>query len=96
MTLRELFKGLNPQQKMRFARKAGTTVSYIEKNLLCESPDHKRVPRPDTMTRIYHACDGEVTYLELLCNFYPELATEQAQAQRFNSYFEKFTKTASA
>jgi hypothetical protein len=66
MDLRTYFYGLDQTEREAFARRAQTTVGYIQSHLItC-----RKIPRPDSMRKLAAASENRVSLDDLLAYFY--------------------------
>jgi len=72
MDLRTYFRSLDPRQQTNFAKKAGTTVSYIRCHLICDPPN--KIPRPKLLAGLAAASGGSLTRDDLIRYFYGQAA----------------------
>jgi hypothetical protein len=66
MDLRTYFYGLDPTEREAFARRAQTTVEYIQ----CHLITRRKIPRPDSMRKLAAASQDQVSLDDLLACFY--------------------------
>lgn len=65
---RDFFLSKSEKQKTEYAKKAGTTRSYIQTHLITRY----KIPRKKLMEGLVDACNGAFTYEELLSFFYTD------------------------
>lgn len=66
MELKTYYQSLNDAEKNQFASQSGYQRMHIETHLIRAY----KVPRRDMMPRLYLACNGNVSWDELLDHFY--------------------------
>lgn len=69
MNLRDYFFSLNKKGRARYAKRAGTTVNYIQNHLI---RDHRKIPKLDLMGRLVAATNGKINYKNMLIYFYKQ------------------------
>lgn len=74
--LRDYFNSLTPQEQKAFAKRAGTSRTYIKYHLLGKRDGYRRMPSEDLIHRLIKAGGGELTYLSVLAEFFPKLKQE--------------------
>ncbi|MGH8761239.1 MAG: hypothetical protein ACREVW_17315 [Burkholderiales bacterium] len=66
MDLRTYYYGLNAAEREAFARRAQTTVGYIQ----CHLITRRKIPRPNSMRKLAAASGDRVSLDDLLVYFY--------------------------
>ncbi len=66
MDLRTYFYGLDPIEREAFARRAETTVGYIQ----CHLITRRKIPRVKSMRKLAAASENRVSLDDLLAYFY--------------------------
>jgi len=69
MNFKDYIQKLSDDELRCYATKAGTSVKYIKIQLI----PRKRVPRPDLMKSLAVSSELEVTPIDILCHFYPDM-----------------------
>lgn len=72
MEFRTYFTSLDSDGRKRFAKRARTSVMYIQLHLMATPP--RKVPRPDLMRRLVDATQGACSMRDVLNHFYAEAA----------------------
>lgn len=78
MDLKQYFYRLTPTERDSFARRAGTTVRYIQCHLLTQ----RKIPRPGLMRKLVSASGNVVTLDDLLAHFYKTRPADLGPARR--------------
>lgn len=74
------YKELSTADREAYARRADTTVRYIETHLI--APEARRkVPRRDLMTRLIAASNGALSFPELAAYFYGQPMTAKRKGR---------------
>lgn len=68
MDFKTYFSSLSKEEREAFARRAGTSVAYIQIHLM----PRNRIPRPELMQKLCKASRGKISRQALLDFFYPE------------------------
>jgi hypothetical protein len=72
MKLRTYFEGLDSDAKSLYAKRAGTSLNYMQIHLFSEPP--RKIPRPEMLRRLAKASSGAVSFKEVLSHFYEQHA----------------------
>lgn len=70
MKYRDYFQGLNPRQRDAYARRAATSVGYIQTHLMSTPP--RKVPRRELLRALASATQGRCSLEEVLAHFYSD------------------------
>ena len=74
MSLSRYYKELGKTGQDAFLERVGTTRRYFEYFVLGikNKSGNRRFPRENLLDAIYTACEGKVSYLEILCDLLPK------------------------
>ena len=67
MDFRTYFYSLSPAERAAFAKRADTSVGYIQSHLISK----RKIPRPASMRKLVAASQDQLTLDDLLAHFYP-------------------------
>lgn len=74
MKFKTYYRSLKQPEREAFAKRASTTVGYIENHLI----HARKQPRKKLMESLAEASQGEVSYQEVVKHFFGESAEESA------------------
>jgi len=76
MDLRTYYYGLDTTEREAFARRAQTTVGYIQ----CHLINRRKIPRPSSMRKLAAASENSISLDDLLAYFYkPDSHSPESQ-----------------